>query len=143
MSETAVPQALIDAAPQIAAISAFLGGFAATLLGAFISNDRSGKLTAIVTVAFTLAACAFVVSAVAATMLFVTLRSSTALQAADLAHAERCLATMNAGFAIGLLTLLGGIGLCGWLRSKWLGLVTSASALVSAVLVLSLIVRTP
>ena len=108
------------AAPQIAAISAFLGGFAATLLGTILYQ----------------AASAFIVCSVAATMLLVAIGDQA------VAHAQRSLVIMNGTFLAGMVCLLASLGMCGGMRSRRLGWVTGIIAIVSTVLVAALVART-
>lgn len=131
------PEYLAEIARQIGALSAFLGGFAAAFFATLLAlgSPRRTASWAIASAAF--AAVAFVVAVVASTKLVIVLHPLAPANAGP-GGAARTL--MALGFVLGTYALLLSIGLSGWLRSRRMGLVTSALAVGAALLVTALVV---
>ena len=135
------PVGLANSAPQLAAVSAFLGGFAAALLAAVIFQQVRSKLLSGVFLLLTVAASSFAVSALAATMIFVDFQDAGTMGESALRHARSALGVMNGTFVIGMISLLAGIASIGWVRSRTMGILTSLIGLVSLSLAAILLVR--
>ena len=127
-------------AAQLASLSAFLGGFAATFLATLLTLGQQGRLMTI-TIGFAVtSSVAFIVTVVAATML-------TAIFHPD---APRFMATLDAftprtimtlGFSVGALSLLASLGCSGWTRSPVIGWITTIAGLVGAAFIVAMTVR--
>jgi len=137
-----VPVGLANSAPQLAAVSAFLGGFAAALLAAVIFQQARPRLLGAIFLLLIVAASSFAVSALAATMIFVDLQDAGSMGESAMQHAGRALGVMNGTFVTGMVALLTGIASIGWIRSRRMGLLTSLIGLVSLSLAAILLVRT-
>lgn len=132
---------LLEIARQLAFLSAFLGGFAATFLVTLLTL-KSEKPIATWTIATSaVSACILIVAVVAAVMLSVILQPDAPAHIADDSAIMKGRVFTSLGFAIGILSLLASVGLSGWIRSKRTGIVTSAIAAVSFVAVMSVIGR--
>ena len=130
---TELPTSYLEGiANQLIFVSAFLGGFAATFLGELLSScprTRAGSLTITLSAA---AACSFIVSVLALATLTIQLRPDAPAAFASASRVAGARALGLLGFMAGIYALLGAIGLCGWTRSRPLGLTTSTLALAAA-----------
>ena len=126
------PEYLAELGRQIATLSAFLGGFAAAF---YVMADRSHRIAGWAAGSAAIAAAAFVVAVVAATMLVIALHPGAPRIGARGGQGgfERVVAAVT--FFMGIYALLASLGLSGWLRSRRLGIATSLGALVAAGLV--------
>ena len=129
------PEYLAELGRQIATLSAFLGGFAAAFYGTLLMADRSHRIAGWAAGSAAIAAAAFVVAVVAATMLVIALHPGAPRIGARGGQGgfERVVAAVT--FFMGIYALLASLGLSGWLRSRRLGIATSLGALVAAGLV--------
>jgi hypothetical protein len=138
--QTLAPEYLAEIARQVGSLSAFLGGFAAAFLGTLLALNSPRRLAgwAIAWAAF--AAMAFIVTVVASTKMVIVLhpQSPAGAAAAGGIGAARVIAVL--GFLLGAYALLVSMGLCGWLRSRRTGWVTSGLAGLAALLITSLLV---
>lgn len=127
-------------ATQIAGLSAFLGGFAATFLATMLTLGHRGRLMTVVIGLAVTSAVAFVVSVVAATMLSAVYHPNApiALRAVSTVLPRTL---MSVGFIGGTLALLASLGFSGWTRSRAVGWVTTTAALVGSAAIISLIVQ--
>lgn len=134
------PAYLSTLAAQLASLSAFLGGFAATFLATLLTLGHQSRLMT-VTISFAvISSVAFIVTVVAATMLTAVLHP----------EAPRLMATLSAstpqtiltlGFSLGTLSLLASLGCSGWARSRSIGWITTIVALIGAVFIIGMTVR--
>ncbi len=127
---------LAEISHQLAFLSAFLGGFSATFLATLVITDSSKRVAGWIVAATATAACSFVVSVIASVMLTIVLHPevpSNVIQSASISSAR---VVSSLGFAVGVIALLISVGLSGWLRSRQTGLMTSAVAGISLILVL-------
>lgn len=129
------PDYLAEIARQIAFLSAFLGGFAATFLATLLAAHSPKRITAWTICSSALAASAFVVSTTVSVMLVVTLHPNAPADITTGQDVVRSRILSTLGFIVGIYALLLGIGLCGWMRSRRVGLVTSVGASVAALVV--------
>jgi hypothetical protein len=129
------PEYLAEIARQIAFVSAFLGGFAATFLGTLLFAPSERRIAAWAISSSAMSACAFIVTVLALSMLVVNLRpDAPAAVVADAGQAVRARIVGFFSFMLGMYSLLASIGLSGWLRSRRLGWLTTMIALVAAIL---------
>jgi hypothetical protein len=112
---------MASAAGQLASISAFLGGFAATILATLILSDPRSRMGGLVIGASAAAAVSFVVCALAATTLGAGLNPNVPSGFFAEAYLLRAQAVMTLAFMSGICALLLAIGASGWLRSRRMG----------------------
>jgi len=138
MNELA-PAYLSALASQVGALSAFLGGFAATFLGTLLALQVKGRTGSLAIGFAVTSSAAFIVAVVASTALVALLhpQAPAAVQAGSAAGPR---AIMSLCFGVGLYALLASLGLSGWTRSRGAGLTTSIAAGLGVVLVTSMLV---
>ncbi len=120
---------------QIVLLSAFLGGFSATFLAAILALKSLKRVTNWIVCLSAISACSFIVSTIISIAIVNTLHPESPEQFNEALFQKNRLAGALA-LLIGIFSLLSSIGLSGWIRSKQVGLTTSAFAAVSIVLVL-------
>lgn len=127
-------------ASQLAALSAFLGGFAATFLATLLTLGHQSRLmTTTIGLAVT-SAVTFIVTVVAATMLTaITHPAAPPFMATVVTSRPRTI--MSVGFVLGSLSLLASLGCSGWTRSRTIGMTTTIAAVAGAVLIVSMTVQ--
>ena len=112
---------------QLSVVSAILGGFAFTFVGALLSHPATSRVYAWVFGASLLAAMAFMVTALGSVLASLAVKNSYPVDIASL-HGKISLA-----FLLGILFFLVATGACGWLKGRKLGYVSSVIAAVSAI----------
>jgi hypothetical protein len=126
------PGYIVDLATQVGFLSAFLGGFAATLFGVLLTNDKRSRAVFAAIVLAAGSGIAFVVAVTATTQIV-----STAHPEAPAMMARQSVATarvlMTVGFGLGVCGLLACIGAAGWIRSRATGIATTLLAVLGAV----------
>lgn len=128
-------------ASQLGSISAFFGGVAATLLALFVFAKIKSRIAEITFGLVVAAAVAFIVSALAATILSVGLLPGASRDLATPAYLRSVVAIMNIAFLIGIVALLSGIAMIGWLRSRRSGIMTTLLGVIGLLPVLWLSIR--
>lgn len=111
---------------QLSVVSAILGGFAFTFVGALLALPVTSRVYAWVFGASLLAAMAFMVTALGSVLASLAVKNSYPVDIASL-HAK-----ISQAFLLGILCFLVATGACGWLKSRKLGYVSLAIAVVSA-----------
>jgi hypothetical protein len=136
-----LPPAYISAlASQLAALSAYLGGFTATFLATLLTlGHQSRVMTATIGFAVT-SSVAFIVTVVAATMLTAIYHPAAPAFMAQVASSQPR-TIMSLGFTVGSLTLLASLGCSGWTRSRSVGWITTCAALAGAALIILMTVQ--
>lgn len=127
------PAYLSDLAQQIAATSAFLGGFAATMLATLLALQAKGRAASWSIAASAAASVAFVVAVMGSIKIVMVSHPdapTAGMQVSDLARAASLLP-----FIVGLFSLLIAIGAGGFLRSRRMGWGTAILAGVGALMV--------
>lgn len=122
------PAFLSALAGQIGNLSAFLGGFSATVLVTLLVTDNRSQAASWAVVLTAISAVAFVVAAVAATTLVAGAHPDAPASLARAAAHGLARPLISLCFAIGAYALLAAVGCVGWLRSRRLGLTTSGLA---------------
>jgi hypothetical protein len=124
---------------QIAFLSAFLGGFAATFLGILLQSPNSRRHVGWAAGAAAVASASFIVAVVSGSLLGLVVHPGAppALANPTLLPPLRILIFIT--FIVGIYSSLLSLGLSGWIRSRQLGIVTSVAAFVSAVIMLLLV----
>ncbi|AHM60486.1 hypothetical protein D770_11145 [Flammeovirgaceae bacterium 311] len=127
------PEYLAEIARQLAFVSAFLGGFAATFLATllFVNSPKKAAGWAIAGASFS--ASAFIVAVIALIMLVVNLNPEALSVSESSLLAARVVGMLS--FMAGAYSLLASIGISGWLRSRKTGLATSIPAGMAALLI--------
>ena len=132
---THTPRYLVDIATQIGFLSAFLGGFAATMLVALLLYEKRQR---VVSVAIAFAACsatAFIVAVIGATDLIALLHPEATPGHATPELVRLARAMMGLSFGVGIYALFGCIGVSGWIRSFAIGCMTSAIGAIGVICV--------
>ena len=127
---------LVDLARQLAFLGAFLGGFAATFLATLLLVAPARRLAGWVVGSSAFAACSFVVTVVASVTMTTVLHPEAPRRVAAGASADVARLVSSGSFGLGVMALLVGVGLSGWLRSRNTGIATSIMALGSLILVI-------
>jgi hypothetical protein len=135
MGDALSPAYLAAWATQIGALSAFMGGFASTILVMLLTHDSRRRAVQWAAGLSALSAVAFIVAAVATTTLVAGSHpdapASVARQAAQ--GPARLMAVLF--FSLGAYGLIAAIGCAGWVRSKRMGWATTIVAGLGAVAV--------
>ena len=125
---------------QIASLSAFLGGFAATFLGILLQSPNSRRHVGWAAGAAAVASASFILAVISGTALAIVLHPGAPANIAKPTFLPEVRRLILVTFACGIYSILLSLGLSGWIRSRQLGIVTSTAALISAFIV-SLFVR--
>ena len=125
---------------QIASLSAFLGGFAATFLGILLQSPNSRRHVGWAAGAAAVASASFILAVISGTALALIFHPGAPPNMAKPTFLPQVRMLIFVTFGSGIYSILLGLGLSGWIRSRQLGIVTSAAALISA-LIVSLFVR--
>ncbi len=126
---------LMEMAKQLAFLSAFLGGFAATFLATLLVAGSEKKIADWSIGSAAVSASGFVVSVIASVMITVVLHPDVPgnVAAGVSVNGARIISALS--FGLGVYALLLSVGLCGWVRSRRLGMITSIAAGVGILLV--------
>jgi hypothetical protein len=131
---------LAETGRQIAFLSAFLGGFAATFLGILLQSPSSRRHVGWAAGAAAVASASFILAVISGTLFAVVLHPGAPPGIAKPTFLPQVRILILVTLAFGIYSILLSLGLSGWIRSRQLGIVTSVAALISAVIV-SLLVR--
>jgi hypothetical protein len=126
---------LAEMGRQIAALSAFLGGFAATFFGILLQSSDSRRLVGWAAGAAAVASASFILAVIAGTSLALVLHPGAPSGIAKSTFIPQVRTLILIAFTCGIYSILLSLGLSGWIRSRQLGIVTSVAAFVSAVIV--------
>jgi hypothetical protein len=118
--------ALADLFAQLSVVSALLGGFAFTFVGALLGLSAESRIFAWVFGASLAAALAFTVTALGAVLVSLAVRNAFPVDIASL-HQKISLA-----FLLGIGSFLVATGTCGWLKGRRLGWMSTVIAGLSA-----------
>src|SRR5689334_14082071 len=128
--------ALAELFRELAFISALIGGFALTFLVQLLTTRAGGRIAGW-TIGFSMAATAGLIVCA----LGWTLNAVVIIDPGPQAEAMRLSGTLthlhmrlSDGFVVSLFFFLASLGLCGWIRSRVMGIASSSIALVAAVL---------
>ncbi len=112
-------------ASQFIWISAFFGGFAATILGTLIISKSDRKIVKFLILGASLSSISFIVSVFAMTKLVLISTPGYPLKIEEVSLIfPRILGVVT--FLIGIMSLIFVISLSGWMHSKRLGIATTA-----------------
>ena len=133
------PDYLTAIAAQLGSVSAFFGGFAATMLALFLTVGGKSRGSLVAAHASAISAVAFIVAVMASSALIaITHPDAPPATAARSTAAIRPLLAI--GFSIGMIALLTAIAASGWSHSKAMGWTTSIISSV-AILAVFLLVK--
>lgn len=124
-------------AKQLVLISVFLGGVSVTILGTMIIHENESKVFKFMILGLSLAALSFIVSIFGITEVQMIL-------APDSPYGNKKEALFypkvvgGLSFAIGIFSLITVIGASGWLKSKSIGIFTTVIAIISGILIFTL-----
>ena len=126
-------------ATQLGTVSAFFGGFAATILTLFLTVGGKSRGAVVAAHASAVAAISFIVAVMASTALIAIAHpDAPAATAARSTTAIRPLLVIS--FSIGMIALLAAIAASGWSHSRAMGWTTSLIS-SAAILVVFLLVK--
>ncbi len=125
---------LVELAKQFIFISAFLGGFVASVLGTLIISKRNNKVLKALIIGCSLSAASFVVTVFAMTQVVVISLPGYPL---EINPGQTDLTRLIGGiaFMLGILALTFVIGMSGWMHSKAVGITTTAIGILALVLI--------
>jgi hypothetical protein len=129
------PEFIGEIARQLASVSAFLGGFAATFLGILLQSNSPSRPVAWAAGAASVASAAFMLAVIAGTLLALAVHPGAPAGFAAPQFVPWARQILIVSFGIGIYANLVSLALAGWIRTRWLGLVTSGAALVSGAVV--------
>jgi hypothetical protein len=112
---------------QLSVVSAILGGFAFTFVGALLGHPVESRSFPLAFGASLLAALAFMVSALGSVL------ASFAVKSAYPIDIEPLHLKISAAFLLGILCFVVATGSCGWLKSRRIGYISSSIAAISAI----------
>ena len=124
---------------QIAFVSAFLGGFAATFLGILLQSPNSRRHVGWAAGAAAVASASFILAVISGTTLALVMHPGAPPGIAKPTFLPQVRSLILVAFTCGIYSILLSLGLSGWIRSRQLGIVTSVAAFVSAVIALLLV----
>jgi len=131
---------LAETGRQIASLSAFLGGFAATFFGILLQSPNSRRHVGWAAGAAAVASASFILAVISGTTLALVMHPGAPPGIAKPTFLPQVRSLILIAFSCGIYSILLSLGLSGWIRSRQLGIVTSVAALVSAAIV-TLLVR--
>src|SRR5438045_1674858 len=124
-----------EIARQLASVSAFLGGFAATFLGILLQSQSHSRHAGWAAGAAAVASASFMIAVIVGTLVSLVANPSAPQGFAAPEFLPWARQVLLISFGLGIYTNLLSLGLSGWIRSRSLGLITSTAALLSGVIV--------
>ncbi len=129
------PEYAAEIGRQIAFLSAFLGGFAASFFGILIQSSSSARRVGWAAGAAAVSSASFILAVIAGTALALVFHPGAPPDIAKPTFIPQVRALIFVTFAIGIYGILLSLGLSGWIRSRALGTVTSIAAAIAAIIV--------
>ena len=133
--ESHAAEFLGEIARQLASVSAFLGGFAATFLGILLQSQSARRHVGWAAGAAAVASASFMIAVIVGTLVALVVNPGAPQNFATPEFLPWARRILVGSFALGIYANLLSLGLSGWIRSRALGIVTSAAALLSGALV--------
>jgi hypothetical protein len=124
-----------EIARQLASVSAFLGGFAATFLGILLQSQSPRRHAGWAAGAAAVASASFMIAVIAGTLIALAVNPAAPAGFAAPQFVPWARNILIVSFGIGIYANLLSLGLSGWIRSRWLGIITSTAALLSGAIV--------
>lgn len=126
---------LAETGRQLASLSALLGGFAATFLGILLQSPSARRHVGWASGSAAVASASFILAVISGTAIAIVLYPAAPKGLAIPVFIPQATRPMLVTFALGIFCTLLSLGLSGWIRSRQLGVVTSLTALISAIIV--------
>jgi hypothetical protein len=126
---------LAETGRQIASLSAFLGGFAATFLGILLQSPNARRYVGWAAGAAAVASASFILAVISGTALALVLHPGAPSGMTKPTFLPQVRTLIFVTFASGIYSILLSLGLSGWIRSRQLGIVTSVAALTAGFIV--------
>jgi hypothetical protein len=126
---------LAEIGRQIAFLSAFLGGFAASFLGILLQSQNSRRYVGWAAGAAAISSASFILAVISWTAVALVLHPGAPPGVAKPTFLPQVHSLIFVTFGIGIYGILLSLGLSGWIRSRALGIVTSIAALLSGIIV--------
>lgn len=127
------PAYFSDLARQLAFLSAVLGGFSATFLGTLLAVDSSDRIANLAIGSSAVSAACFICTALVASFIAAGTHPDAPQSVASASQSIGPRITVVVVLLLGMYALLLSLGLSGWVRSRAVGIVTSVTAAVAAV----------
>src|SRR3954466_15364898 len=124
------PEFVSEIGRQIASLSAFLVGFAATFLGILLQSADSRRRVGWAAGAAAVASASFIIAVIAGTLVALVVNPSAPQGFATPQFLPWARQILISSFGLGIYANLLSLGLSGWIRSRSLGIVTSTAALL-------------
>lgn len=122
---------------QLVFIGVFLGGISATILGTLIVADNDTKIFKAMIVAVSVAAVAFIVAVFGMNKVQLILApDSPFTNSPDVLYYPRLVGGL--AFYLGIFALITAVGISGWLKSKKIGIITTALGVIAVFLIFTL-----
>ena len=132
------PEYVTAIGTQLGSVSAFFGGFAATMLALFLTVGGRSRGSIVAAHASAVASASFVVAVMASTTVIAIVHpDAPPATAARSTEAIRPLLVIS--FSIGMIALLGAIAASGWSHSRSMGWTTSIISGVAIVTIILLV----
>ncbi len=129
------PEYLSEIGRQIAFLSAFLGGFAATFLGILLQSSNNRRHVGWAAGAAAIASVSFIVAVIAGTIVALVVHPDAPANVAKSTFLPQVRGVIFVTFTMGIYGILLSLGLSGWIRSRALGITTSTAAFLAAILI--------
>jgi hypothetical protein len=140
---TATPEALADLFRQLAFISALVGGFAFTFLGVLLASPSRSRIIGWTAGMAMATAAVLTVCVVGWTLVASRVLLSASPESGGTFRLPAALNTTHSHlsqmFILGMFLFLASLGLCGWVRSRALGVVSTVITLLAAAALMSVL----
>ncbi len=120
---------------ELASVSAFLGGFAATFVGILLQSQSARRYVTWASGAAAVASASFIVAVIAGTLVALAESPNAPSGFAAPQFVPWARQILLVSFAIGIYANLLSLALSGWIRSRALGMVTSLVAFLAAAII--------
>lgn len=122
-----------ELARQLAFVAAVLGGFAATFFGTLLAVNSSKRVASWAAGSAAFAAACFICATLTATFIATGIHPEAPAYVAADARGDAPRLIMVLSLMLGLYALFGAIAAGGWIRSRAVGMATTAAALLGAI----------
>jgi hypothetical protein len=124
---------MLAVADQLALVSTFLGGVSATILITVVIFSSTKKSTSVLVAFSSAAACCLLLAVISAWRLTIALHPDIPVMVTD-GKIMVLWRLMIIAYIIGFVSLISALGASGWIKSKPMGLFTTATAAVTLIL---------
>lgn len=125
---------LRELAIQTVFISAFLGGFSASILGTLILSENKHKVLKFLIIGTSLSAISFIVSVFAATQIIMISTEGYPLEVTD-ETTKMARIVIGLSFYLGVFSLIFVLATSGWVYSKGVGITTTILGIIGLILI--------